>query len=198
MPASYARNQPQTDIASLKRSCQRAASISRQAFLIGSIVSLLQGCGFSPIYAPDNGREDGPASRGLAEISVALIPERYGQLLRQALQSRFYGDGTSRARLFELKVRFSISNDSLAIQSDNTATRARMIGSASWTLTGSDPQAGTVASGIANAVDGYNIFDQQYFAADLASEAAQRRVAEAVADRITLQLAVYFKKNHAG
>ena len=73
-----------------------------------------------------------------------------------------------------------------------------MIGSASWTLTGSDPQAGTVASGIANVIDGYNIFDQQYFAADLANEAAQRRVAEAVADRITLQLAVYFKKNHAG
>jgi len=171
---------------------------TRRAVLSGSILVLLDGCGFSPLYAPAADGSDGPAARGLSQISVAIIPERSGQLLRQALQTRFYGAGTSRARVFELKASFGISNDALAIRTDNTATRARLIGAATWTLTASDPRAGTVASGTARAMDGYNIFDQQYFAADLANEAAQRRVAEAVADRITIQLATYFKKSNAG
>ncbi len=171
---------------------------TRRAVLGGSIVALLDGCEFSPLYAPSADGSDGPAARGLSQISVALIPERAGQLLRQALQTRFYGFGASRARVFELKATFGISNDAVAIRTDNTATRARLIGIAAWTLTASDPRAGTVVSGTARAVDGYNIFDQQYFAADLANEAAQRRVAEAVADRITIQLATYFKKSGAG
>ena len=162
------------------------------------MAALLGGCGFSPLYGPGPDGADGPAIVGLSEISVAIIPERAGQLLRQALQARFYGAGTSRARLFELKATFGIGADAVAIRPDNTATRARLVGSASWTLTASDPRAGTVASGTATVVDGYNIFDQQYFAADLASEAVQRRIAEATADRITVQLASYFKKNRAG
>ncbi len=171
---------------------------TRRALLGGSTAALLGGCGFSPLYGPGADGADGPAATGLSEISVAIIPERAGQLLRQALQARFYGAGTSRARLFELKTTFGISSDTVAIRTDNTATRARLIGAAFWTLTASDPRAGTVASGTAMVVDGYNIFDQQYFAADLANETVQRRIAEATADRITVQLASYFKKNSAG
>lgn len=156
--------------------------------------ALLGGCGFSPLYAPAARGGDGPAARGLSEISVAVIPDRPGQLLRQALQARFYGAGTSRARLYELKTSFGLNSDTVAIRQDNTATRSRLIGTAAWTLTASDPRLGTVASGTARVVDGFNIFDQQYFSADLASEAAQRRIAEAVADRVTLQLATYFTK----
>lgn len=156
--------------------------------------ALLGGCGFSPLYAPASRGGDGPAARGLSEISVAVIPDRPGQLLRQALQARFYGAGTSRARLYELKTSFGLNSDTVAIRQDNTATRSRLIGTAAWTLTASDPRLGTVASGTARVVDGFNIFDQQYFSADLASEAAQRRIAEAVADRVTLQLATYFTK----
>ena len=41
-------------------------------------------------------------------------------------------------------------------------------------------------------MDGINIFDTQYFAADLENEAVQRRLADALADQITLQLAAFF------
>ena len=46
-------------------------------------------------------------------------------------------------------------------------------------------------------MDGYNVIDNQFFAADLENEVVQRRVAEALADQITLQLASYFAKRAA-
>ena len=39
-----------------------------------------------------------------------------------------------------------------------------------------------------------NNLDSQIFAADLENEAIQKRLAEALADQITLQLAAYFRK----
>jgi hypothetical protein len=70
----------------------------------------------------------------------------------------------------------------------------RLTGRASWTLRAQNPQRTVVTSGSARAVDDYNVVDQQYFGADLDNETAQRRVAEAVADQIALQLAVFFKR----
>lgn len=172
----------------------RPVSALRRGLLAVAAAALLAGCGWSPLYAPSSSGGDGPAVRGLSEISVDVIPDRPGQLLRQALQARFYGAGTSRASLYVLHANFGLSSDSFAVRQDNTATRARLIGATAWTLTASDPRLGTVASGTARVVDGYNIFDQQYFSADLAAESAQRRIAEALADRVTLQLAAYFKK----
>ena len=43
-------------------------------------------------------------------------------------------------------------------------------------------------------MDGYNVFVNQYFAADLESEAVIRRLADAVAEDITQQLAVWFDR----
>ena len=161
---------------------------------MGSLAGL-GGCGFAPIYA--TGTAGSGVGDSLQEITVGLIPDRAGQLLRQALQTRLYGAGASRPRLMDLKVVFGIGSDAIAIQQDNSATRARLTGAASWTLTGSDPKQGTLATGLARVLDGYDIFDQQYFAADLANESAQRRIAEAVADRIVQQLAIYFRKRAA-
>ena len=157
---------------------------------------LLSACGFTPLYAPSGGGA-GPASEGLAEITVDLIPERPGQLLRQALQARFYGSGSSRPRLMELKASFALSSDSIAIQPDNSSTRARVTGTCAWTLLASDPKLGTLTSGTTRVVDGYNVFDQQFFAADQSNDTVQRRIAEATADRITQQLAIYFRKRAA-
>ena len=55
--------------------------------------------------------------------------------------------------------------------------------------------AGTVTTGRARAVDGLNTFDQQYFAQDLETETVLHRVAEELANQITMQLATYFDKH---
>jgi LPS-assembly lipoprotein len=139
----------------------------------------------------------GPAQTGLAEIAINLIPERAGQLLRLALQERFERAGITAPRRYELATSFGIVGDPIAIQPNTTTTRIRLIGTASWTLFAQDPQRTTLASGTARSTEGYNILSEQYFASDLENEEVQRRIAEAVADQMTLQLAAWFNKHPA-
>jgi hypothetical protein len=72
-----------------------------------------------------------------------------------------------------------------------------MIGSATWILSAQDPGRTKLTSGSARAIDAINVFDAQIFAADQETEAVTRRVAAALADQITLQLATYFRKQPA-
>jgi len=101
------------------------------------------------------------------------------------------------AHLYDLKVGFGISGEGIAVQSDTIATRIRMIGTATWTLVAKDPGRTQISHGFAKAVDGFNLLDEQVFAADLSNEAIQKRLAEALADQITLQLATFFRRRAA-
>jgi LPS-assembly lipoprotein len=158
---------------------------------------LLAACGFQPVYMPTASGSAGVAQRELAAINVAIIPDRPGQLLRQALQARFEGSGAAAAQRYELRVGFGIAGDAIAIRPDSNPTRIREIGTASWTLVAQDPARTTVTSGSAKAVDGYNLIEAQYFASDLENAVVQRRLAEALADQITMQLSVYFRQHAA-
>ncbi len=174
-----------------------AQDVGRRAFGLGLAALALGGCGFRPLYAPGADGVAGPAANGLAQTAVALIPERTGQLLRQALQERFERNGVATAQRYDLTVTFSIASDANGIQQDTSNTRVRMVGSATYQLLAQDPGRKVLTSGTARSVDGLNVFDQQLFAADLESEVVQQRIAQAVADEITRQLAVYFDRQAA-
>ena len=173
------------------------ARLQRRRMLALAAGATLSGCGFQPVYMPTASGNAGVAQRELAAIQVALIPDRPGQLLRQALQDRLEMGASGVARRYDLIVGFGVSGEGIAIQPDTNATRLRMIGSASWTLVAEDPGRTMLSTGSARAVDALNILDTQYFAADLESEAVQRRLAEALADQITIQLAAYFRRRAA-
>ena len=163
-------------------------------FVVGAISAGLSGCGFRPVYGP-GGAAGGPQTE-LAAIDVALIPDRAGQLLRQFLQQRLdRGEGV--VKRYSLSVSYYIAADAIAIQTDSTSTRIRDIGNATWTLKALNPAQTTIVNGTARALDGVNVIDQQYFAADLAGEAAIRRIGEAIANQITLQIASYFTRHPA-
>ncbi len=168
--------------------------MKRRRMLALAAGATLSGCGFQPVYMPTASGRAGAAQRELAAISVDLIPDRPGQLLRQALQDRLEMGSSGVARRYDLSVGFGISGEAIAIQPDSQPTRIREIGSATWTLIAQDPGRTKLTSGYAKAVDGINLFDTQYFAADLENEAVQRRLADALADQITLQLATFFRK----
>lgn len=173
------------------------ARVPRRRMLALSVSAALSGCGFQPVYMRTASGNAGVAQRELAAIEVDLIPERPGQLLRQALQDRLeMGEGGAAYR-YDLKVGFGISGEGIAVQVDTTATRVRLIGSANWSLVGQDPGRTQIASGYAKAVDAVNIIEEQYFALDMENEAVQKRLAEALADQITLQLAAFFRKRAA-
>ena len=62
--------------------------LPRRRMLALAAAAALSGCGFQPVYMPTASGNAGVAQRELAAIQVALIPDRPGQLLRQALQDR--------------------------------------------------------------------------------------------------------------
>lgn len=157
----------------------------------------LSGCGFQPVYMPTAAGGAGPAQRELAAIQVALIPDRPGQLLRQALQDRLEMGASGVARRYDLTVSFWIAGEGIAVQQDSTATRLRETGNANWTLIAQDVGRTRLTSGYARALDALNITDTQYFGADLENEALQKRMAGAIADQIAMQLAIYFRKRAA-
>jgi LPS-assembly lipoprotein len=160
----------------------------RRALVLG-LSAWLSGCGFHPVY------QGGAAQTGLAEITVANIPNRPGQELRQALQARFERSGPGTARRYDLIVAYNLASEGISLQPDSSVTRTRLVGTASWYLVAQDTTRTVTTTGSARSVDGVDVVNNQFFALDLDAESAQRRVAEAIADQITLQLASYFREN---
>jgi LPS-assembly lipoprotein len=172
---------------------RRGRTLTWRMLLPLALCGLLPACGFHPLYAENSG-EPGKVQTGLAEINVALLPERTGQLLRSNLQARLDPNSSGLARRYDLAISYGISGTPIGIQEDSSITRVRLIGTANWTLTAEDAKHSTLATGVARDVDGYNIFDQQFFAMDLENTSVQRRITAAIADQMTQQLAAYFDK----
>ncbi len=171
--------------------------MGRRSFTRGGLgaltVALLGGCGWSPVY-----RAAGPASpdvaAALAAVNVRLIPERSGQLLRNALQERLERGYGAAAPRYDLAASFALAEEGVAIAQDSTSTRIRITGTAVFTLQSHDVGQSTLLSGTARSLDGLNAIGQEFFSQDLEREAITRRIAEALADQIALQLAAYFHR----
>jgi LPS-assembly lipoprotein len=171
--------------------------LPRRALLLLGASTAMAGCGFQPVYMPTASGQAGPAERDLAAIYVTPMGERPGMLMRQALLDRFAGDGSIVEHRYDLTVSYSTTGTVLGIQPNSTATRVRMIGYASWDLTAADPGRTRLLNGTARAVDSLNALDSQFFVSGLQVEVIQKRLAEALADQIALQLAAYFRKRAA-
>jgi LPS-assembly lipoprotein len=178
--------------------------MGRRLLMGGGAVGL-GGCGFHPIYAPGasgtiSGTTSGTiggAQQELAAVAVGIIPNRSGQELRQALQSRLERQGLAVARRYDLAVAFGIGGEGIGVEQDSSVTRIRLVGTASWVLTAQDAQRSLLTQGTARQLDGFNVINEQFFAADQASDFATKRIAEALADQITLQLALFFAQRTA-
>lgn len=166
--------------------------MSRRSALLIGVGAALSGCGFHPVYAPP-GDGPGPAA-DLTAIEIKPIYERPGQILRQALLDRFRIE-SGQPRKFDLGVLFWVTGEAQGVLNFTQPTRLRLVGNTTWTLTSRDIKQTKLTEGHERVVDGFDLFDSQYFAQDIANEAVQRRIAEAMADRITLRLAVWFHEH---
>lgn len=153
----------------------------------------LAGCGFHPVYGTA-GAGGGTSSAELAAINVERIPERAGQLLRGDLQTRFESSGTIVPKRYDLTVAFTFTQEGIAINPDNTASRIRYTAVAAYVLRRQDADRSLVTSGTVRAFDNANVINNQYFAADLETDTVLRRLANQVADGLTQQLAVHFRE----
>lgn len=164
----------------------------RRRVLLAAPLFLLGGCGFTPVYAPVGA---GAPSSDLARVFVAVIPDRPGQLLRQALQVRLEGSGGHAARTYTLRVNYGISSEAIGINPDSSSSFTRFRASADWSLFPLVSGGSPLATGRATAQDSYSVIVNQYFYSDLSTAAADRRLADEIADQIVLKLAAYFRSH---
>ena len=166
----------------------RSGRVASRIFLLGLLSASVSACGFQPLYgygAP--GQIDAQAQ--LKRVYVANIPDRYGQLIRLALQSQMAGAGPETPDGYTLQVNSWVTQESIDTHADNTSGRTRMTGHAHWALftVGQSPQ--FLAAGDATTLDGVNSTFEQMFAENLNDETAIARVARTMADIITQQVA---------
>jgi LPS-assembly lipoprotein len=179
-----------------------ASGVSRRVALRGAIGLLALGaggCGFRPLYGGGSagaGGDDSIAAE-LAATRVALIPDRFGQLMRRGLQQRLGSGRDGQTARYELLVGPSFATEGLGVQRDGSATRVRYVATANWTLLRLEPRE-TVANGFERAIEAFNIQPNQFFAADTSRDATERRLAESLAEEVVVRLAVQFRNLRDG
>ncbi len=156
----------------------------------------LAGCSLHPLYAPDafgNGPQGPSIQSQLRLVAVPVLPNRTGQLLQEALQSRLEGGEQPGLTRYNLSVSFNIAQVALGVQGDSTTTYVRFIATAPWSLSSQDdPNHKILISSTAQAADSLNAFDNQPFGQELETNTVYQRLAEALADQIVIRLAHYF------
>jgi LPS-assembly lipoprotein len=191
-PLSRSSRERQAPGAPLRREGERAASelrFPRPRIRLGLTTLLaLAGCGFHPLYAPS-----GATNTALSGVYVDIIPNRNGQLLRQALQERMDGPDDDVTKKYELAVTYAVGVEGIGIQADSSSNRTRVIGTAHWTLKQPGLLGAKVISGTARSVDGADVVDAQFFYLSLAGQAIDRRMGDALANQIVQSLATYFR-----
>jgi LPS-assembly lipoprotein len=175
---------------------RRLLSLGGAALGAGAI-GTLAGCSPHPLYAPDAFGNGDPQTQSvqaqLREVQVALLPDRTGQLLRQALQSRLEAGETPDYARYNLAVSFNIAQIGLGVQNDSTITYVRFIATAPWSLSSQDSTTHQIlTSNTAQAADSLNTFDNAPFGQELETNTVYARLAGAIADQIVVRLAHYF------
>lgn len=132
----------------------------RYYFCIGLLVvtSLLQACGFTPLYAQNNNNPN----QSLSQIEIDVIPDRSGQFLRNALIDRFHSAGYPSAPSYNLTVTpivETINDFDITIDSEATRRQVRL----TTTMRLIDTSSGrTVLDRRLVGITAYNVLESEY------------------------------------
>jgi LPS-assembly lipoprotein len=105
--------------------------------------------------------------------------------------------GAPAVQHYSLNVSYSIAGESVGIQADTSASRVRLIATATWSLTPIGQPGQKLTFGQATTEDALNVIDEQYFAQDMETSTVDQQLADEIAAQITAQVAAYFK-THPG
>ncbi len=82
------------------------------------------GCGFRPLYG--SRAVDPYVGPEMGSIYVAPLPDRDGQLVRNALLDRLNPKGEPQQPRYRLEIKLTVTEAQVALQKDETATRAQV------------------------------------------------------------------------
>lgn len=166
-------------------------SETRRRSLLTGLLGL-GACGLQPIYGREEARKVVPV---LAAVNVSQLYGRRGQYLRGYLLDELNPEGVHVSSEYQLDIALRQESNALAIQLDNTPTRANLALGAVYTLRRRSDGAVVFDSAVRRVVS-YNIRSDP-FATLITEQDAERRAAKEVARQIRTQLSLYFAKQSA-
>ena len=167
----------------------RAGRIGRRAAALICVLALA-GCGFRPVYAPEESG-DALAVEQLSEVRIEPLRDRAGQQLHNFLRDELNPNGQPVDPAYKLQVKLSQRSEKLAFRQDETATRANIIVNTAFVLRAAEDDR-VLYAGRSSSINSYNILDEQYPTNVSAADALRRGLRE-ISQDIKLRLAVYFQ-----
>lgn len=152
-------------------------------------VSLLSGCGFRPLYGGSS-ESSFIRENPLKGVSIALIEDREGQILRNFLIDRFQPDGSDR---YILTTELNVTEQDLGVAFDATTTRSRVVVTAGFILS---YQGGTYSFSSRSA-GSYSTVLSDYGTLVARQDATERSLRE-IADEAKVRLVAFLSKLEAG
>mgnify|MGYP003951961785 FL=1 len=128
----------------------------------------------------------------LSSVFVEPIAERDGYELRTSLIDALRSDGDPAGKLYRLKIVLNETSQGIALQNDASITRYNNRMEARYTL--SDVRGNVLTTGIQTELSAYNVVQSPY-ATLVAEQDASKRAAQDVAERIHLDLGVWFRQH---
>ena len=156
-----------------------------RALTIAALCTMLGACGFHPMYGS-------ALAPQLSSIYVEPIEERDGFELRNTLIDRLNSDGRLEGKKYRLKITLDEATQGIALQNDATITRYNNTLNARFVL--SDVQGNVLTQGSQTELSAYNVVNSPY-ATLTAQQDSARRAAQDMAERIHLELGVWFRKH---
>ncbi len=169
----------------------------RAALTLG-LALLLAGCGFHPLYAvPGSAR--GSMTKSLGSIYVEPVPDRLGYELRNSVIDLLDARNEDAGAVYRLRLTLSKTNEAIGVQSQavgaitqTAITRYNDTLTVDYELVDARTNK-VVTSGTETGLSAYNVLASPY--ATLAvQQDADKRAADDIADRIRIDLAVFFAR----
>lgn len=168
---------------------------NRRYFLsaaVGAAGLLVSGCGFRPLYGA---KSMGAVDTQLAQVKIGIIPDRVGQQLHNYLLDRINRKGRPEKPLYLLTVDVKIEKTRQAIEANQSATRAKLVFTASFSLQEISTEK-VLVKNWARSVNSYNIVTSAISTRSAELDAIDRAARE-VSEEIRSLLALYFQQRAA-
>lgn len=166
----------------------------RLVSLFAAAAIALGGCGYRPLYGDRGAVGGADVRKHLAEVKIAGIADRRGQILRNYLLDRMNPAGEPAQARYVLSVITTETSRITDSRADGTATRSDMVVTARFSMRDANTDA-IVYVDRTESVSTYNLLTNR-FASVSSEDEARRRAMEFVADQISLQVSLFLNRRH--
>jgi len=171
-----------------------SCSEERRRLLLGALgfglATMLAGCGFHPLYGNHGG--DTNTNTALAQVRVAPIADRTGQLLYNRLRDRLNPRGRPAEPRYVLEVTVVERSEDLLLEPNNTPSRTSLELTALFQLREIESGA-TALKGQSRATISYDILNiENEYGTMTSAQDVRDRATKQLSDDISTRLALYF------